>query len=430
VICIWVVLELLLSGGLLVRSVTAQEPAERLTPALARQVVGEVVPQVERLRGLEFKRPVPVTVIDDPQARRHILRRLEKFDQLERMTVIQQVYESLGLVEEGTDLVEVMLEAMEQQVAGFYDPGDGSFYLLDDQPANTAAMLSAHELTHALEDQYFDLDARLEQVLDDDDRLFAVGAVHEGSATLLMMVYMMEQALEAGSAAAGAQGTAVAALDQLQDLPPVLQRQLLAPYLLGLHFLIEGDYLQLGRGFPTARVDQVFADMPTSSEQILHPEKYWREGERDEPRETTLDGVAPSLEEAGWERKGDGVLGELTLGVLVGAPTPSPDSVAGGVFDPGSWTNEAAAGWCGDRWELWRRGQETVVLWLTRWDRAEDAKEFATALARHDALRIKRKGAAVAVVSGDAGRGSSRLLGRMLAGVSRSGCCASAMPVE
>jgi len=410
---------ILCGSGISVRA--EEEVTDLLTPELARQTLDRVIPEVERLRGLEFKRPVPATVIDDEAARSYILKRLEQFDQVERMVVLQEAYSLLGLLDEGVDLLGVMLEAMEEQVAGFYDPGDGSFYLLDDQPASTATMLMAHELTHALEDQHFDLDGRLKAVIDNDDRLFAIGAVHEGSATLLMMVYMMQEAA-AGGVAAGAFGAAGAEqAEQLDALPPVLVRQLIGPYVLGMHFLTEGNYLSLGKGFPADRIDGVFGDVPTSSEQILHPEKYWRGDSRDEPVAVSLAGAAEPLGE-GWELRGDGVLGELTLGELVGAPTPSATSIAIGAFDPSGWTNQAASGWCGDLWELWQHGDQSVVLWLTRWDTTEDAAEFAAALPDKKSRRVKRKGAAVAVVTGDTGGRASRLLSRMLRANPRTGC--------
>jgi hypothetical protein len=125
------------------------------------------------------------------------------------------------------------------------------------------------------------------------------------------------------------------------------------------------------------------------------------------------------------------VLGELTLGPLVGAPTPAPSSVSAGAFDPRGWTNEAASGWCGDRWELWRDDDEhPLLLLLTRWDTVQDAREFAAALPDRPSLRFKRKGAAVALIAGDVGRRASRLMGRMLSGIPRSACSPSAKPVE
>jgi hypothetical protein len=36
-------------------------------------------------------------------------------------------------------------------------------------------------MTHALEDQYYDIDGRIEKVLDDDDAAFAVASVAEGA---------------------------------------------------------------------------------------------------------------------------------------------------------------------------------------------------------------------------------------------------------
>jgi hypothetical protein len=216
----------------------------------------------------------------------------------------------------------------------------------------------------------------------------------------------------------------------LEEMPPVLVRQLLGPYVLGLHFLLQGDFLQLGRGFPTERADLVFGDPPRSSEQVLHPEKYWDEEKRDPPVRVEISEATETLGEA-WERRGEGVLGELTLGLLVGAPTPAPAAVASGAFDPEGWTNEAASGWCGDRWELWRDdARNELLLLLTRWDTVEDAREFVAALREDRSLVVKRRGAAVALLAGEAGRRGRRLMSRALSGIPRSGCSVPAEPVE
>jgi hypothetical protein len=108
----------------------------------------------------------------------------------------------------------------------------------------------------------------------------------------------------------------------------------------------------------------------------------------------------------------EGTLGELTLGILVGAPTPSLDSQE--LQQAASWTNEAASGWGGDLWELWTRGGRAVVLVGTVWDSPADAEEFARALEPDRGLVWKVEDVAVAIVAGDAGKKTDRLLSRAL----------------
>ena len=293
-----------------------------MTEEVARRVVEEIAPEVERLRGLRFKESVEVSVVDDASIREYIVERLREFDYEERLQAATRAYELLGLVPPGIDLLEALLRVMEEQAGGFYDPPRRSYYLLDDMPVGVAPVLTAHELTHALEDQHFDLDGRLRRVTDNDDMVFAASAVHEGSATLLMGAYLMQAEDDGGLAIAEAMGN-LAALEgpELARLPPLLTRQLLGPYLLGVPFLTRGNLREAADGYPAAAVDRAYRDSPTSSEQILHPDKYWDERLRDEPRAVDLGGSGKLLGEQ-WEVEGDGVLGELTLGVLVGAETP------------------------------------------------------------------------------------------------------------
>jgi hypothetical protein len=395
--------------------VPASGPPERLTPEEAQRLVDEVVPRVEQLRGLTFKRPVPVKVVDDAAAREHFMARLREFDQTQQIEKSQRVYELLGLIPEGTDLLELLLEAVEEQAGGYYDPSSGAYYLLDDMPAAVAPIFTAHELTHALEDQHFDLDERLREVIANDDWLLARSAVHEGSATILMSVYavgaIMRGELEPAALQTLAQTEAGHAA-RLMSLPDVLLRQLLGPYVLGATFLSGGDLMSIAQGFPEEAADRAMSEGPESSEQILHPEKYWDGEKRDEPIRLELPGAGEILG-ARWTLRGEGVLGELTLGVLVGAPTPAQPG-AGAFPDDGAWTNDAASGWGGDRWELWERGPKAVLLLLTAWDSSADAAEFAAALPQRKNLKWQVRDDLVAIVAGKAGRKTPRLLARML----------------
>ena len=387
-----------------VTAVCAAGNDARIDTATARGMVDEISAEVAEIRGLEFLRPVAVDVVDEDGAREHMLARMDRFESAERLRATEAAYALLGLLPPGTDLREETLQALREQVGGFYDPASDTYYILDAMPVAMAPVITAHELTHALEDQHFDLDRRLMASIADDDRLFALSAVHEGSAMVVMSVYSA-RAIVGGRLDAEALGAAAAAearrAEALASMPEVLRRELLGPYLLGMAFLTSGNAMTLAGGVPRDRLARVYADPPASSEQILHPERYWNDEVRDEPAEVDL-GEAGAGFGRGWHRVGDGVLGELTLGLLVGATTPGlgDGMLAGG----GPWTDAAATGWGGDRWELWSDGTHDAVALLTAWDSDEDAREFIEAL-EHDSpgLRARRAGDRVAIVAADGG---------------------------
>ena len=363
--------------------------------ALLKQVSADV----ERIRGLKFTKPVPMEVVSDADTRKHALQRIEDLQAKDTLDAEIAVYRLLRLVPQEGDVLESVLGALEEQVGGFYDPKRETFFLLDDMPSGMAPALIAHELTHAVEDQVFDLDARLRATKEDEDRSFAVSAVHEGSATLVMTLYATE-ALQTGKMKSedfqAFAKTEAGRGDRLAALPAVMYRQLIGTYILGTNFITRGKGPTAGAKFPVADVRRVYKDGPTSSEQILHPERYW--DVRDNPRPVSLGTAGEALGE-GWERSADGTLGELVLAVLVGASTPGDFATAWGVGSSG-WTNAAATGWGGDHWELWKRGEDAAVLLSTVWDTAKDAEEFAAALGQGPTFAFRRKKKAVAIVAG------------------------------
>ncbi|MBZ5641104.1 MAG: hypothetical protein LAO51_20385, partial [Acidobacteriia bacterium] len=345
-------------------------------------LLADVSPQVEEIRGLRFKRPVAATVIDAAAARAYAAKRLRFLATAEDLDAEQSLYELLGLVPSGAEVVTEYLDVFDEQAGGFYDPTSKTFSLLGHMPRGVGPFLASHELTHALEDQYFDLDGRLAAARGNDDAIFALSAVHEGSATLVMASYAA-RAVAAGRLRSSdleeLQESDAGRGEKLQAMPPVLRRQLLGAYLLGATFLLRGRVGPIATAaYPASDVDLCYRDGPESSEQILHPEKYWVAAKRDRPRRIAVGDAGRRLGE-GWRREGTGVLGELTLGCLVGAPTPSVAD-AGAFPGGGAWTNAAASGWGGDRWEVWAKGGRRVALLATFWDTKRDAEEFASAL--------------------------------------------------
>jgi hypothetical protein len=380
----------------------AAAPAH-LTEAEALALTREVSASVESIRGLRFERPVTVKLVDDATARKHFQKRLEKFWPPAQVAVEQKVHTLLGLLPPGTDIVERLLDLLEEQAGGYYDPSADTFYILTDMPKAVAPILFSHELTHALDDQHFDLDGHLTDALDDDDRGTAMGAVIEGSGMLVMSVYLARE-MAAGRLSASAllelQESEAGKAEKLGAAPPLLQRLLLAPYLLGQSFLLRGNPLAILRGVAPADLDRAFKTPPASTEQLLHPAKYWDDATRDVPRIVKVPDLSERLG-AEWKLSAQGNLGELTLAVLTGGESldpKGPDAVRAE-----SWTNPGAAGWGGDLYQLYEGPQGAAVTALaTVWDSPEEAKEFEESLSERAPRLRARRGSVVGLVAGTA----------------------------
>ena len=96
--------------------------------------------------------------------------------------------------------------------------------------------------------------------------------------------------------------------------PPFLWKPLIAAYLRGEGFLVHAAGMNIA--MKAAKVEDIraaFGNPPRSSEQILHPDKYWNPDQRDEPRRIEFDASALA---DGWKVLGQDTLGELYLGLL------------------------------------------------------------------------------------------------------------------
>jgi hypothetical protein len=274
---------------------------------------------------------------------------------------------TMGLVPPDLDLRAFYLDLYTEQVGGFYDPETDELYVIagDDDLNASEEIIYAHEVTHALQDQYFDLLTLREPYAGDDDALLAVTALIEGDATAVMTDYLAQNPGLLFGMLGDLFGPAVAS-ETFDSAPPIIAQSLLFPYEAGLEFVIavRGDDGGYGP------VDAAFRDLPTTTEQILHPEKYLA-AERDVPVAVTLPDLAPALG-PGWERLDETTLGEFGARVLL----TEHDG------------ETAAAGWDGDRYALWSDGTGAVVAWQTAWDSDAEAEEFAAALRAYDESRF------------------------------------------
>ncbi len=373
------------------------------SPALqaAQELVARVTPRVEAIRGLKFKRPVAVGFADAARVKAHFEKRLSAGGSEGQMRAQDAAFVQLGLLPSGVTLTGGMLSTLEEQARGYYDPGSDTFYLLDGPPPPGVEAIVAHELTHALDDQHFDIDALIERAGDDDATL-ALASVLEGSGTLVMAVFLAQE-MAAGrmpaTVALDIQAREAPAAARLRETAPYFQRSLTAPYLLGVTFLLRGDPGRLRHGVSARDIDRAFAELPRSTEQVLHAEKYWDPAARDLPRALSLPDLAPRLG-PGFRLEGGGRLGELVAGVLVGAPTP--EAAAG--LDPARWHAPAAAGMRGDLWQRFGDGTRGVSVWASAWDDETQALEFLAALKALPGRRAYRHAEKVLLVAGDLDR--------------------------
>jgi len=339
--------------------------------------VGEIARRVERLRDLRFRSiPRPVSVTPE-QARREGLEDLDRSYPEARRRADEQLLKLLGLVDPSVDLRAVSASVFSEGVAGYYDPRTKRMRTVRGAATGTrvlAEMVLAHELTHALEDQRYGLG--LEDAGGSDDAALARLALVEGSASELMYAYTERHFTREETLG----GVLASAFADTGSLPGFLQAQLVFPYTGGQAFVASLRERAGGRWTLVDLAERVRP--PASTEQVLHPSKYV---DVEAPLRVRT-GAAGVLAGA-WTREGRGTLGEFATRQLL---------ARGG----GGGSAEAAAGWGGDRYELWRRGAgpcaapcrggaALTVRW--RWDTPRDEREFAAQLRQwiRDGLRAE-----------------------------------------
>ena len=277
---------------------------------------------------------------------------------------------ALGLIPEGTDLFDLSVRLMDEQAAGFYDPVTDKMYVLADDSAGAEEYFYSHEVVHALQDAYLDPNDLMEvPPTGNSDADLAALALYEGDAVAASNSYLaMHPAL------------ALAILQEPQSDFPELEQapgasvvDLIFPYASGLSFV---ERLRAAGGWE--RVNAAYADIPASTEQVLHPEKYLQ---RDVPSSLTLPDPRAALG-AGWQTVDQDTLGELQIAALLAnlGLGEGFNALTGQLALPEAARN-AAAGWDGDRYALWSDGSRDALVWRSAWDTPEDARAFSRALA-------------------------------------------------
>lgn len=337
----------------------AAAPATPVTAAQHEDTRRVIERETAALRELEFKKPVTYKTMPRAALREYLMGKVREQFSAQELRDYERTLATVGFIPEGTDLLDVYLSMFDEQVAAFYVPEERALYTFEEQlwSSNLDKMFLAHELTHALQDQNYDLLTFPLKLKNNDDRVLATSALLEGDATLLMTRWYVET-LGSGKmlddvAQIFRQNTA-----KLRAAPAFLRQMLIFPYQEGAQF-VTALYAAGG----AKALDEAFRHPPTSTHEILHPEKFLKD--RQPPVAVTLPAVATNE----WRVIGDNVAGEFGVRVLLEQKL-SP------------WQSQLVAqGWRGDQFRAYERGTNgpTALVWASAWDDETAAIDFAEA---------------------------------------------------
>lgn len=317
---------------------------------------------VAKERGLEFKGPVQVTLLGDEAFEERLEESGE--EDLDEVRDAEAVLQAMGLLDRDVDLAAVVKSLSAGAVLGFYDPQTHELVVRGAEPTAFVRIVLVHELTHALEDQQFDLDR------DElgDEAFLGFQALAEGSATRIEDRYRATLSRSERRSAARDEQNRGASVPG--NVPRVVQVLFGFPYAFGPE-LVEAVVRAGGQ----ARLDAAFTTPPASSEQVLDPRRYLR---GDPPRPVPV----PQADADSFD---DGEIGQLFLSLMLRAELDDDEAA------------DAAEGWGGDHYVAWRDRNRTCVRMTFVMDTAKDTDELADALAK---WARERSGAASASASG------------------------------
>jgi hypothetical protein len=411
----------------------------------------EVLKETSELRQLAILRPVQSSTQSRLEIERMLMKNLDENTTPAQLHAAEVTLKRLGLAPADFQYRALMVRVLTEQVAGYYEPKTGEFHLADWIDVDGQRPVMAHELTHALQDQHFNLRRFEHWPKGDSDSELAAHALIEGDAMLAMVLYVTSNPLRAAEflKSMSKMGNQSA---ELEKAPRALRESLLFSYQQGIYWT-QSLYKQGG----WARVSKAFSELPQSTEQILHPDKYFG---HEAPVKVTLPDVTNLLNAASASRstsRSAGILPALSaqreqfvhaqrsIGPARSDMRSVPSASAGG--NPGSadvpsalsakreqpestapvrlqlnhaqdaratwrrldydvhgeWglylvldeflkapaeSRRAAAGWGGDRYAVYESPKgEVLFASLSTWDTENDAREFFDAYVKRTELR-------------------------------------------
>jgi hypothetical protein len=326
--------------------------------------IDRTLDELAKISGLRLHKKVPSDLISKDKVNAFLKKKVKEVSSPNEVRAEELTLKKFGLVPQDFDLAQTTVDVLTEQAAAFYDYHAKKLFITDWTPSATRDAALAHELAHALADQNFNLKRFIRKSHESDDEALARMAVMEGQATWLMSEYLARKTGETlvHNRALAERMNRMSDSDNgggefpvFEGSPLYIRATLIFPYTNGMNFqqaVVDKN--------DKAAFAEVFRSPPISTQQILHPEKYFAGAKPASPD------LPKPPSSRGFKGLISGSFGELDHQVLL-------QQYAGK-----ETAQEIAPHWRGGQYEIieTKKKDRSILLYASQWEDAASARKF------------------------------------------------------
>jgi hypothetical protein len=327
----------------------------------------EVLKDMSEITGWKLKTALKKSIRSRQEIRAYVIQQMNDEKDAKERYASERSAEAFGLLPKGFPLDSFLVDLFTEQIAGLYDPKAQEFYIADWIAPEEQRMVMSHELTHALQDQYFHIEAWAHAARPNDDAEMARESVLEGSAMVGMLEYLLrDKGLKLRELPDFDPSLFVGELTEtpmLKKAPPFIKDSLMFPYFNGLTFS-----MTIWRTGGWGGFADIFAKPPAGTQQIMHPDLY-RANKVPAPLKVDLPSGVPGKD---WTKLEENSMGEFGWREILKQ------------FLDDDRAKKVAAGWDGDDYATFEEESTKRLMLFTRerFDTEEMTSGFFAAYAQ------------------------------------------------
>lgn len=371
---VWVVLVVLVGvlaiGGFGVKALLLDgKGSERTYPKTWDARIQPYAQIAEKKRGLTFLHPVEVRFLPVAKFKKTVTtdeKELDKDDkeEIEQFTGLMR---ALGLLSGDVDLFKESNDLSSGGTLAYYAFDDERITIRGERITPTMRSTLVHELTHVLQDQHFEVGARIERMSDEEEKdgpstseYSLLRGILEGDAERVEHLYERSLSPQQRKALAKSERDETTEAEQdIKDVPSVMVALMAAPYALG-----EGLVQVVAADGGNDAVDDLFRETPRHETALIDPLRVLS-GDVD-----AADLDVPDLEDGEKSMDSSGEFGTLSWYLMLAERLPMKDALA------------TADGWGGDAYTAFTRDGTSCMRAVYEGESPSDTSRMLASLRR------------------------------------------------